>query len=253
MNRRDLLKGSIATSAALVGSAALPVLPAKLAAQTVPARPRAGTPLERTLFDVAKRELDRAGDSIWRRDIVGICDYGVHSARQRFYLVNMDREEVTAFHVSHGSGSDRNHDGWLDSYSNEVGSHASSRGAYVTWEWYQGKYGTSVRLGGLDETNEAALRRYIVMHRAAYAEPSHLEKWGKMGRSQGCFVFGSDDFRNLLLNLSGGRLLYADSLGIQEDGAMLSREQQLALNKPNMQMLTPGNPTATQRWVPGAF
>jgi L,D-transpeptidase catalytic domain/TAT (twin-arginine translocation) pathway signal sequence len=248
MNRRDLLKGSLATGAALVGSTALPILPSKVAAQV-----RGGTPLERTLFDVAKRELDRAGDAIWRRDIVGICDYGVHSARQRFYLVNMNLEEVTAFHVSHGSGSDRNHDGWLDSYSNAVGSHASSRGAYVTWEWYQGKYGTSVRLGGLDSSNEAALRRYIVMHRASYAEPTHLEKWGKMGRSQGCFVFGSDDFRNVLLNLSGGRLLYADSLGIQEDGAMLSREQQLALAEPNMQMLTPDNPTATQRWVPGAF
>jgi hypothetical protein len=248
MNRRDLLKGSLATGAALVGSTTLPVLPAKVAAQ-----PRAGSPRDRALFDVAKRELDRAGDAIWRRDIVGICDYGVHSAQQRFYLVNLRLEEVTAFHVSHGSGSDRNHDGWLDSYSNAVGSHASSRGAYVTWEWYQGKYGTSVRLGGLDSTNEAALRRYIVMHRAAYAEPAHLQRWGKMGRSQGCFVFGTDDFRQVLLNLSGGRLLYADSLGIQEDGAMLSREQQLALNKPNMQMLKPENPTATQRYVPGAF
>ena len=216
MNRRDLLKGSLATGAALVGSTALPVLPTKVAAQALPAQPRTGTPLERTLFDVAKRELDRAGGAIWRRDIVGICDYGVHSARQRFYLVNMDLEEVTAFHVSHGSGSDRNHD-------------------------------------GLDPSNEAALRRYIVMHRATYAEPTHLEKWGKMGRSQGCFVFGTDDFRNVLLNLSGGRLLYADSLGIQEDGAMLSREQQLALADPEMQILTPDNPTATQRWVPGTF
>ena len=248
MNRRDLLKGSLATGAALVGSTALPVLPSKVAAQV-----RAGTPRDRTLFDVAKRELDRAGDAIWRKDIVGICDYGVHSARQRFYLVNMRLEEVTAFHVSHGSGSDRNHDGWLESYSNREGSHASSRGAYVTWEWYQGKYGTSVRLGGLDASNEAALRRYIVMHRAAYAEPSHLRRWGKMGRSQGCFVFGTQDFRQVLLNLSGGRLLYCDSLGLQEDGAMLTRDQQLALNEPNMQMLTPDNPTAMQRRVPGAF
>ena len=245
MNRRDLLKGSIATGAALAGSAALPILPAKLAAQV-----RAGTPRDRALFDIANRELARAGDAIWRKDIVGICDYGVHSARQRFYLVNMRLEEVTAFHVSHGSGSDRNHDGWLESYSNQEGSHATSRGAYVTWEWYQGKYGTSVRLGGLDASNDAALRRYIVMHRAAYAEPSHLQRWGKMGRSQGCFVFGSDDFRQVLLNLSGGRLLYTDSLGLQENGAMLSRDEQLA---GNMQMLMPDNPSAMQRRVPGAF
>ena len=116
----------------------------------------------------------------------------------------------------------------------------------MTWEWYQGRYGTSVRLGGLDDSNEAALRRYIVMHRAAYAEPAHLERWGRMGRSNGCFAFGADDFRHMLLNLSGGRLLFADSLGLQEDGAMLSRDEQLAL-------LQPETPNLTQRFNPGVF
>lgn len=252
MNRRDLLKGSLATGAALVGSATLPTLSAKLAAQ-VPAAPRTGTPRDRALFDIAKRELTRAGDAIWRRDIVGICDYGVHSAYQRFYLVNLDREEVRTMHVSHGAGSDPEHDGWLNHYSNVEGSNATSKGAYVTWEWYQGRYGTSVRLGGLDPTNDAALRRYIVMHRAAYAEPSHLERWGRMGRSNGCFAYGTADFREILMNLSGGRLLYTDSLGLQDNGAMLSRDEQLALNEPNVQMLTPDNPSSMQRRVPGAF
>jgi len=237
MNRRDIIKGSIAASAAL----ALPALPAKIAAQ-----PRAGSARDRILFDIAKRELDRAGDAIWRRDIVGIADFGVHSAQRRFYFVNLDREEVNPFHVSHGTGSDPEHDGWLNSYSNVEGSNATSRGAYVTWEWYQGRYGTSVRLGGLDSTNEAALRRYIVMHRAAYAEPSHIERWGRLGRSNGCFALGEEQFRIALLNLSGGRLLFADSLGLQEDGAMLSRDQQLAA-------LVPDEPTVMQRYNPGAF
>ena len=150
MNRRDLLKGTLVAGAALT----LPALPAKLAAQA-----RNGSPRDRVLFDIAKRELDRAGDAIWRRDIVGIADFGVHSAKRRFYFVNLDREEVQPFHVSHGSGSDPEHDGWLNNYSNVEGSNATSKGAYVTWEWYQGRYGTSVRLGGLDSTNDNALRR----------------------------------------------------------------------------------------------
>ena len=127
-----------------------------------------------------------------------------------------------------------------------VGSNASSKGAYVTWEWYQGRYGTSVRLGGLDPTNEAALRRYIVMHRAEYAEPKHIESWGRLGRSNGCFAFGKEQFREVLMHMSGGRLIYADSLGLQEDGAMLSREAQLAA-------LETGDPTAAQRYMPGTF
>ncbi len=234
MNRRDLLKGSLAAGAALT-------LPIKL-----PAQPRSGSPRDRALFDIAKRELDRAGDAIWRRDIVGIADFGVHSSEQRFYFVNLNREEVTTAHCSHGTGSDPEHDGWLNSYSNVEGSNATSRGAYVTWEWYTGRYGTSVRLGGLDQTNDNALQRYIVMHRATYAEPSHVERWGRLGRSNGCFAFGEENFRHALLNLSGGRLLYADSLGLQQNGAMLSREQQLA-------MLKPENPTAMQRYNPGVY
>ncbi|MEL6530599.1 MAG: murein L,D-transpeptidase catalytic domain-containing protein [Pseudomonadota bacterium] len=237
MKRRDLIKGSLVAGAAL----ALPSLPAKLAAQ-----PRRGSARDRVLFDIAKQQLDKAGDAIWRKDIVGIADYGVHSARERFYFVNLNLEEVTTAQVSHGAGSDRDHDGWLDSYSNVEGSNATSRGAYVTWEWYQGRYGTSVRLGGLDSTNDAALRRYIVMHRAAYAEPSHVARWGRMGRSNGCFVFGTEQFRHALLNLSGGRLIYADSLGLQDDGQMLTREQQL-------QPLQSSNPNAAQRYNPGVF
>ncbi|MEL7318217.1 MAG: murein L,D-transpeptidase catalytic domain-containing protein [Pseudomonadota bacterium] len=233
VNRRDLLKTTVAAGAALA-------LPARLAAQ-----PAKGSARDRALFKIARDELARAGDAIWKRDIVGIADYGLHSAQRRFHFVNLERSEVKSFHVSHGSGSDPEHDGWLNSYSNVEGSHASSRGAYVTWEWYQGRYGTSVRLGGLDPTNEAALRRYIVMHRAKYAEPEHLARWGRMGRSNGCFAMGEADFREALLSLSGGRLLFCDSIGLQANGSIAMRG--------DLKTLTPNRPTLTQRYVPGAF
>lgn len=226
MKRRDLLKTSIAAGAALS-------LPASVAATA-----RKGTERDRALFKLAKRELDRAGDVIWKKDIVGIADFGVHSAEKRFHFVNLDREEVQSFHVSHGTGSDPEHDGWLNEYSNVEGSNATSKGAYITWEWYVGRYGTSVRLGGLDPTNDAALRRYIVMHRAKYAEPDHIDRWGRLGRSNGCFALGEEQFRIALLNLSGGRLLYADSLG-WSDGSL--------------ELLQPETPNAVQKYAPGSF
>lgn len=232
MKRRDLLKGTLAIGAALT-------LPGRLAA-SVAASVAPGTPRDRILFDIAKRELVRAGNAIWKHDIVGIADYGLHSARPRFHFVNLDRGEVQSYHVSHGMGSDPQHDGWLKQFSNTEGSNATSRGAYVTWEWYQGRYGTSVRLGGLDQSNEAALRRYIVMHRADYAESSHLERYGRLGRSNGCFAMGEEQFRIALMHLSGGRLLFADSLGLEEDGsiqplpdmAMIDRQPLDALGRP---------------------
>jgi hypothetical protein len=232
MKRRDLLKGTLAIGAALT-------LPGRLTA-SVAASVAPGSPRDRILFDIAKRELVRAGNAIWKHDIVGIADYGLHSARPRFHFVNLDRGEVQSYHVSHGMGSDPQHDGWLKQFSNNEGSNATSRGAYVTWEWYQGRYGTSVRLGGLDQSNEAALRRYIVMHRADYAESSHLERYGRLGRSNGCFAMGEEQFRIALMNLSGGRLLFADSLGLEEDGsiqplpdmAMIDRQPLDALGRP---------------------
>ena len=232
MKRRDLLKGTLIAGAALT-------LPGRLAA-SVAASVAPGTPRDRILFDIAKRELVRAGNAIWKHDIVGIADYGLHSARPRFHFVNLDRGDVQSYHVSHGMGSDPQHDGWLKQFSNTEGSNATSRGAYVTWEWYQGRYGTSVRLGGLDQSNEAALRRYIVMHRADYAEYSHLELYGRLGRSNGCFAMGEEQFRIALMHLSGGRLLFADSLGLEEDGsiqplpdmAMIDRQPLDALGRP---------------------
>jgi hypothetical protein len=208
MKRRDILKGALAAGAALA-------LPRRVFASVAP-----GSPRDRILFEIARRELARHSNAIWRHDIVGIADFGLHSSKPRFHFVNLERCEVISCHVSHGQGSDPQHDGWLKQFSNLEGSNATSRGAYVTWEWYKGRYGTSIRLGGLDETNDAALRRGIVMHRASYAEPAHIERYGRLGRSNGCFAMGEEQFRNALLHLSGGRLLFADSLGLEEDGSI---------------------------------
>ncbi|MEE1878027.1 murein L,D-transpeptidase catalytic domain-containing protein [Altererythrobacter litoralis] len=233
MKRRELIKTGLIAGVALAAPARAFAMPQK------------GSARDRELFAIAKRELDRAGESIWKRDIVGIADFGLHSAERRFHFVNLDREEVQSYHVSHGTGSDPEHDGYLKTYSNVEGSLATSRGAYVTWEWYVGRYGTSVRLGGLDPTNEAAFRRAIVMHRANYAEPAHIERYGRLGRSNGCFAMGEEQFRIALMNLSGGRLLFADSLGLANEG------ERLAVN--SIELLQPGRPLASQRYIPGSY
>lgn len=202
INRRRFL----ATGAALAGAAALP---ARVAAQAIPWSSR-----ESAILAVARREVERAGAVLWRRDIVGIADFGVHSSIPRFHFANLEDGSVRSVLVSHGTGSDPEHDGWLNHFSNLEGSNATSRGAYITWEWYVGRYGTSIRLGGLDPSNNNALSRYIVMHAAEYATPDHVARWGRLGRSNGCFALGPADFREALWHLSGGRLLFADRLGI---------------------------------------
>ena len=201
-DRRTFLASATAAAGALV-------LPARLPAQPLTADPRSIRILE-----IAKREVERAGDVLWRRDVAGIADFGVHSSLPRFHFANLDEGTVASYRVSHGTGSDPEHDGMLDWFSNVHGSNATSRGAYVSWEWYKGRYGTSIRLGGLDPDNSNALDRAIVMHAADYARPEHVDRWGRLGRSNGCFAMAPDDFMWALTRLSGGRLIYADRLGI---------------------------------------
>lgn len=167
-----------------------------------------------TILEIARREVARAGDVLWRRDVAGVADFSAHSALPRFHFANLESGTVTSFRVAHGTGSDPEHDGFLKWFSNVPGSNATSRGAYVTWEWYTGRYGTSVRLGGLDPDNSNALERLIVMHAAEYARPEHVDRWGRLGRSNGCFAFAPDDFLTVLAQLSGGRLLFADRLNL---------------------------------------
>jgi len=166
------------------------------------------------ILEIARREVARAGDVLWRRDVAGIADFGIHSAQPRFHFANLENGSVQSFRVAHGSGSDPEHDGWLKRFSNEVGSLATSRGAYITWEWYTGKYGTSVRLGSLDPDNSNTFDRAIVMHAADYCTQAHVDRWGRLGRSNGCFALAPQDFMFALQNLSGGRLIFADRIGL---------------------------------------
>ncbi len=202
VNRRDFIVSAAATAGALA-------VPARLTAQPLSIDMKAIRILE-----IAQREVERAGSVLWRRDIAGIADFGVHSSQPRLHFANLEAGTVTSYLVAHGMGSDPEHDGWLHWFSNAVGSNATSRGAYISWEWYQGKYGTSIRLGGLDPDNSNTLERAIVMHAADYATPAHVARWGMLGRSNGCFAMAPDSFMFALTQLSGGRLIYADKLGI---------------------------------------
>ncbi|MBU1756880.1 MAG: murein L,D-transpeptidase catalytic domain family protein, partial [Alphaproteobacteria bacterium] len=208
---------------------------------------RCASPRDRKLLELARSELARVGDRVWRQDIVGIADFGVHSSQRRFHFVDLAAERVASYHVSHGDGSDGEHDGWLKRYSNLEGSHATSRGAYMTRSWYMGRFGMSIRLDGLDPTNSNALDRAIVMHKAQYATPEHVERWGRLGRSNGCLAMGPEQFDRALIDLAGGRLVLAGSYGIAEDGSTIT--------PPVVQtdLLRPEHETPFQQTNPGVY
>ena len=81
------------------------------------------------------------------------------------------RGHVESHAVAHGKGSDLGHSGYLENFSNQHGSEATSNGTYITSDTYEGKYGHSMRVKGLDWSNNNAEQRAIVIHNAWYAEP----------------------------------------------------------------------------------
>ena len=168
----------------------------------------------RQVLTIARAQLARVQSQLWRSDVVGIVDFALPSSLPRLHFADLEAGQVHSFLVAHGKGSDPEHDGFCKHFSNVINSEASSRGAYVTYEWYDGKYGASIRLGGLDPDNSNAVDRAIVMHPAWYADPAMLQKWGKLGRSDGCFAMAPGDFTAALWHLAAGRLLFADRLGL---------------------------------------
>jgi hypothetical protein len=145
-------------------------------------------------------------------DVIGIADFNRASREPRFFIMDLRSGMVTSHLCAHGRGSDPAHSGWLEYFSNEPGSEATSAGAYLTGDAYFGKYGHSMRLTGLDYSNSNAEARAIVVHSAPYAEPSMVETFGKLGRSEGCFALPGISHAEAMTRLGSGRLLYANKV-----------------------------------------
>jgi hypothetical protein len=224
-SRRAFLKsaGMIAGTGLLAGcaarsvtTAALPAAPIAVppppVAVPVPAAPRsANAPrgIRPELFERAVAALQQHSSRIRQQDRIAIADFSLPSSRLRFHFVDMINGATRSMLVSHGIGSDPEHTGMLQRFSNEVNSEATCEGAFLASNYYVGKHQLSQRLIGLDPTNYNALDRAIVVHGAWYSNPEMIAKHGKLGRSQGCFAVGERDLDTLFALLGEGRMIYA--------------------------------------------
>src|SRR4029453_12729673 len=225
LNRREMLRlGAGAAEGLLVSSAAssVPLPMGILAAPPVPfdklAPPAAATlaptapgGINPILFQKAKAALD-SRPWITNRDTIGIVDFARSSGEARFHVAHLPSGQVETYPVAHGRGSDPDHSGFVERFSNDFGSYATSSGAYTTAETYNGKYGLSMKVRGLDWTNNNAESRAIVIHNAWYAEDDMIAIHGKLGRSEGCFAFSRANQWKVMSRLGDGRLIYADKI-----------------------------------------
>ncbi len=206
-SRRSFVK----TGAAIGAAAALTsILPAAAAAMEPPSTYFASPDVVRpALFRAAMQALHFHGSRFTYRDRIAIADFNQPSSSARFYFVDLLNGATVSMPVTHGRGSDPEHTGWLQSFSNEPGSFSSSNGAFLASDYYEGKHGLSQRLVGLDPTNSNALDRAIVIHPAWYASHEVLRTNGQLGRSEGCFAVDQGDLQQAFALLGPGRMLYS--------------------------------------------
>lgn len=225
LNRREMLRLGAAGAGGLLlsGAASSQILPSSVFARpaapidplapapavTAPVTPSAPGGINPTLFAKAKAALD-SRPWIRNRDFIGIVDFNASSADPRFHVVHLPSGHVESHRVAHGRGSDPDHSGFVERFSNNFGSYASSNGAYTTADLYDGKYGLSMKVNGLDWSNNNAMARAIVIHNAWYAEDDMIPLHGKLGRSEGCFAFSRKSQWDVMHRLGGGRMIYAD-------------------------------------------
>lgn len=179
---------------------------------TATAMPVSPVTIRPDLFRRAMAALQRHQGSVPLRDRMALVDFDMPSAQPRFHIVDLASGQSRSLLVSHGRGSDPDHTGWLSRFSNRVNSFASSSGAFVTSDIYNGQHGRSRRLIGLDHTNNNAEERRIVVHAAWYVSPDMVAQHGKLGRSEGCFAVSTAELEHTLQALGEGRMIYADKV-----------------------------------------
>lgn len=143
---------------------------------------------------------------------VGIIDFTRPSTERRFFLINMKSGEVKKYYVAHGKGSGAK---YATKFSNTPDSLQTSLGIYLGGEVYQGSYGDTLRLYGLEGSNDKAYNRDIVLHGAWYVgedfinsiNDSTKQKYDRLGVSWGCPALSLEIAPKVIALLKNGGLL----------------------------------------------
>ncbi len=147
----------------------------------------------------AKNELSNS-------NYLTIIDMSLSANSDRFFLIDMnDKKVVHQSKVAHGQKSGLE---FAQNFSNRVSSHQTSLGFYKTAETYQGKHGLSLRLDGLEFSNNKARARAIVIHSADYVSDEFIQKNGRLGRSYGCPSLPIKDYTEIISKIKLGSALF---------------------------------------------
>jgi len=132
----------------------------------------------------------------YSKKIAFLVDMKIKSGKNRFFVYDLENEKIIDQGlVAHGSGSETGIKGDILQFSNTPNSNCSSLGRYTIEKSYTGVFGKAFRLNGLDESNNNAFKRAIVLHR--YKEVPDEEKEYYIINSHGCPMVSEVFFKRL--------------------------------------------------------
>ena len=145
-----------------------------------------------------------------RDDILTVIDYSLPSTQPRLWVLDLAKGEVLHHElVAHGQGTGEN---YATRFSNNMDSHQTSLGLFLTGGTYEGNNGYSLKLQGLDKgLNDRAEERHIVIHGAWYVSAEHARRQGRLGRSHGCPALSEASARPVIDRIKGGSFVFSYS------------------------------------------
>ena len=146
-------------------------------------------------------------DRLLNRNYITFVNFSLDSIYHRMYLIDMRDYTVQSFLVAHGSGSVNPKDpSQARRFSNIRDSDMSSLGLFLTdVEPWDGANGYSLRMHGLENSNNNAYERFIEIHGADYVN----DDINPLGRSKGCFAVDKKYSREIIDKVIGASLLMA--------------------------------------------
>lgn len=112
-----------------------------------------------------------------------LINMSLKSGKKRFYVVNLKSMTIeNSALVAHGRGDERFT--FEKEFSNAPGSNCTSLGRYKVGKSYTGQFGLAFKLNGLDNSNNNAYKRFVVLH--AMGCISYEETDMPICQSEGC-------------------------------------------------------------------
>jgi hypothetical protein len=144
---------------------------------------------------------------ITNKNVITLIDFSQPSCKERLFVIDLDSKQILFKSlVAHGKNSGEN---YATSFSNNIQSHQSSPGFYLTGNPYQGSHGYSLTLKGLEKgINDNAWKRSVVIHGAPYVSEEYIEAFGRLGRSFGCPALPLEKASEIIDTIRDGSLLF---------------------------------------------